>query len=269
MRGSPMPQIAFILAATEAGPMIVNRLDVHTTERGFFGVGAELLQAGHYAEQDIQGLAGVLSLRRQHCGDGVVALDVGANIGTHTVAWAKLMTGWGEVLAVEPQERVYYALAGNIAINNLFNARALQAVIGEHDGWIEIPVLDHTKPASFGSLELRPCSEEVIGQTPERSERARMVRIDTILDTGRVDLIKLDVEGMELAALEGAEMTIEHWRPVLFVEWAKCGAEPLRTWLAARGYDSHVLGINLLAIHQQDPVAAHVQKSPPGAGQGG
>jgi FkbM family methyltransferase len=179
------------------------------------------------------------------------------------------MTGWGEVLAVEPQERVYYALAGNIAINNLFNARALQAVIGEHDGWIEIPVLDHTKPASFGSLELRPCSEEAIGQTPERSERARMVRIDTILDTGRVDLIKLDVEGMELAALGGAEMTIEHWRPVLFVEWAKCGAEPLRTWLAARGYDSHVLGINLLAIHQQDPVAAHVQKSPPGAGQGG
>jgi FkbM family methyltransferase len=51
-----------------------------------------------------------------------VAIDCGANIGTHTIEWAKKMTGWGAVIGIEAQERIFYALAGNIAINNCFNA---------------------------------------------------------------------------------------------------------------------------------------------------
>ena len=64
------------------------------------------------------------TLRRRFHGDGVVAIDCGANIGVHTVEWAIAMTGWGSVVAIEAQERIYYALAGNIAINNCFNAIA-------------------------------------------------------------------------------------------------------------------------------------------------
>ena len=52
------------------------------------------------------------------------------------------MTGWGSIEAFEPQERIYYALAGNIAINNLFNARAIFAAVGETDGWITVPHID-------------------------------------------------------------------------------------------------------------------------------
>jgi FkbM family methyltransferase len=78
--------------------------------------------------------AGLLTLRRQYYGDGVVAIDCGANIGVFTLEWARAMTGWGSVIAVEAQERIYYALAGNIAINNCFNARAVLAAVADKPG---------------------------------------------------------------------------------------------------------------------------------------
>jgi FkbM family methyltransferase len=78
-------------------------------------------------------------LRRQYFKDGVVVIDCGANIGAHTIEWGKRMTGWGSVLAIEAQERIYYALAGNIVINNCFNAVALHAAIAEKIGVMTPP----------------------------------------------------------------------------------------------------------------------------------
>lgn len=253
-----MPMIAFVLAAADDGPMIVNRLDGHTNDHGAFGVGIELLSTGAHDRQDIDGLRGILTLRQQHHGDGVVALDLGANIGTHTVAWARTMRDWGRVLAVEAQERVFYALAGNIALNNLFNAKAMCAVVSARDGWLNVPVLDHQRPASFGSLELIRATDEDIGQIPQVHTVVRMLTIDFISEGDRVDLIKLDIEGMEVTALEGAESTIERCRPVIFAEWLKCGQERLRTWLEERGYVTHVLGMNILAVHESDPIGGHI-----------
>ena len=92
----------------------------------------------------------VLDLRRKHYGDGVVAVDCGANLGVHTVEWAKHMTGWGVVLAIEAQERIYYALAGNIAINNCFNARAIHAAVSNRPGTMKMP-----KPNYFAQCKLR------------------------------------------------------------------------------------------------------------------
>jgi FkbM family methyltransferase len=53
------------------------------------------------------------------------------------------MHGWGQVIAIEAQERVYYALAGNIAINNCFNARAMLAAVGNQSGVLRIPRPDY------------------------------------------------------------------------------------------------------------------------------
>jgi hypothetical protein len=123
---------------------------------------------------------------------------------------------------------------------------------------MEIPELDHEKPASFGSLELVQCTEEVIGQTPTRKQRAAMLTIDNIARNHRVDLIKLDIEGMELGALEGARKTIERCQPALFIEWVKCGEAPLRDFLAGYDYEIHMLGPNLLAVHIADPIRDHI-----------
>ena len=81
----------------------------------------------------------LLDLPRRYFGDGVVAIDRAANIGVHTVGWAKRMTGWGSLIAFEAQERVFCALAGNIALNNCFNARAVLSAVAASDGTMKIP----------------------------------------------------------------------------------------------------------------------------------
>ena len=97
----------------------------------------------------------LLKTRRQNFGDGVFAIDCGANIGVHTIEWAQLMYGWGEVISFEAQERIFYALAGNITLNNCFNARAIWAAVGAESGFINVPMPDYFVPSSFGSLEIK------------------------------------------------------------------------------------------------------------------
>jgi hypothetical protein len=120
--------IAFVLASSDHGPMLVNRMDYnHTLTGDFYGVGAQIMENGAYDERDVASLKSLLLCRRNHFGDGVVALDGGANIGVHTVEWSRLMRGWGMVLAVEAQERVFYALAGNIT----FRIASMQGRYGQ------------------------------------------------------------------------------------------------------------------------------------------
>ena len=256
-------KIAFVLAATEHGTMILNRLDYQQARNGaLYGVGAELLEQGAFALDEVRLTTQLLEARRQHFGDGVAVVDCGANIGVHTVEWARLMTGWGEVLAIEAQERVFYALAGNIAINNCLNARALHAAVGSADGRMRIPRLDYLLPSNFGGLELRPSGTgEFIGQ-PVAYQGDNMVEIPCVALDGlglqRLDLLKVDVEGMELDVLAGARRCIERSRPIILAEHLKTGWDMLAGELDRFGYRVFRAGQNLLAVHPTDPVASSV-----------
>ncbi len=130
-------KLAFVIAATNHGSMIVNRFDhrMLDTDRGY-GVGYQLLETGSCDAIEVELSTQLLELRRRYHGDGVLALDCGANIGVHAIEWATAMSGWGSVMAIEPQERVYYALAGNIALNNCFNAVAMHAAVAAESGVI-------------------------------------------------------------------------------------------------------------------------------------
>jgi FkbM family methyltransferase len=256
-------KLAFVLAASDHGTMIVSRLDYRMTSptRGF-GVGYQILECGAFDPNEVSLAVSVLNLRRQYFGDGVFAIDCGANIGVHTVEWAKYMTGWGSVLAIEAQERIYYALAGNIVINNCFNAFALNAAITDGPGVIMMPRPDYLTPASFGSLELRKSNRtEFIGQSVDYSEASlRPVQGNSVdsLKLDRIDFIKIDVEGMEMEVLAGAVQSIARHRPALLVETIKTNSTVLREWLIARDYTVFHAGINALAIHASDPVLRHV-----------
>jgi FkbM family methyltransferase len=264
---NPPRKIAFVLASTEHGAMIVNRFDeFRRPDNSGFGVGFQLLENAAYDPADVTLLLTMLDLRRRCYGDGVVAIDCGANIGVHGVEWAKHMTGWGVVIAIEAQERIYYALAGNLALNNCFNARAIHAAVSDTPGLMKIPNPNYLAPASFGSLELKQRDgTEFIGQAIDYSE-ARMVEVRAItLDAfnfPRLDLIKMDVEGMELEALAGAANSIQAHRPMMLIEAMKVDAGKLRTWLEALNYMVLQSGINLLAIHKEDEGLKHVKVEP-------
>ena len=198
----------------------------------------------------------ILDLRRKYHGDGLVAVDCGANLGVHTVEWAKHMTDWGSVLAFEAQERIYYALAGNIAINNCFNARAINAAVSNRSGTMKIPQPNYLANASFGSLELKKIQRtEFIGQVIDYSEDKMvdvpMVHLDG-LNFPRLDLLKIDVEGMELDVIEGAAKCITEKRPIMLVEALKSDADALRARLEGFGYTVYPVGINFIAFHKDD-----------------
>ncbi len=268
-----MSKQAFVLVSTAYGPMIVNRMDFLNAGDGLVGVSVQLLATGKYDHHEGSAIVALLMERRSAFGDGVLVLDIGANIGVRTIQWAKLMTGWGEVRAFEPQLPLFNALCGNIALNNCFNAKADCLAIGSDYGSISVPVPDYTKPGNFGGLELRDRGKpggwyrEYIGQTYDEMgyALAPMVKIDG-MSLERLDLMKIDVEGMELEVLEGTAETIDRLHPIIVAEAIKVDKLELREWLEQRSYTVVPLGLNLLGIHADDPVHSFVSVAPPNAG---
>ncbi|MDP1880837.1 MAG: FkbM family methyltransferase [Parachlamydiaceae bacterium] len=256
--------IANILVSSGHGTFIVNRHDYRTSDNVSIGVGHQILQNSYYEPEEVLYLKEILMLRREMFGDGVLAIDGGANIGVHTIEWAKTMHGWGSVLAFEAQERIFYCLAGNIAINNCFNATAYHAALGTSFGTINIPILDYFKSSSFGSFELRKNEfNEYIGQkidyTADQCQKISMVAIDS-LNLARVDFIKLDIEGMELEALEGAKKTIAATKPIMLIEYIKAGKETLENYLANFFYNTFEVDGSILAIHKDDPCKLKIEQ---------
>lgn len=262
MRNIARP-IAFVMASTNHGTMIVNRNDYHMVQPGQgYGVGYQLLGRSGFDQPEVDLVLNLLEGCRRRHGDGVVAIDCGANVGVHTVEWARTMYGWGEVVAFEAQEKVYYALAGNIAINNCFNATAYHGAVGAACGKLDIPVPDYFSPSSYGSLELKQrTGTEFIGQKIDyaKTRPVTMYTLDS-LALPRVDFIKIDVEGMEEEVLAGAADLLARCRPAMLIEIIKSNVAAIEATLQARGYLHYRLGINLLAIHRDSPMAQGIRR---------
>ncbi len=258
--------IAFVLASTNHGSMLVNRFDYRPKQNdseGADGVGYQLLNTSTFDPAEVDTAVQLLMSRKHNFGDGVVAIDCGANIGVHTLEWARAMYGWGEVVAFEAQERIYYALAGNIALNNCFNARAIFAAVGSSVGEIFVPRPNYFSASSFGSLEIRKKgSTEYIGQEIDYTEKncllTAMISIDE-LNLNRLDLVKIDIEGMEMEALIGGEKSIKQLKPILIIEKIKVDESEICKWLEKFDYQIFPFGMNLLAIHKDDPVSREIK----------
>jgi FkbM family methyltransferase len=173
------------------------------------------------------------------------------------------MTGWGSVIAIEAQERIYYALAGNIAINNCLNARAILAAVADKPGIMRIPALDYGRPTSFGSVEIKKREQtEFIGQPLDYSGQATTDVTCITLDSfklPRADLVKIDVEGMELDVITGATDLLKRCSPVLIVEFIKTDRNKLRATLEALDYAVFEFGMNFIAVHKADKTINHLR----------
>lgn len=164
-------------------------------------VGKSLDAYGEFSEGEIE-------LFRQFITPGKVVVEVGANVGAHTVFLAQAVGMTGAVFAFEPQRLVFQTLCANLALNNIANVIAHHAAVGQHPGEIIVPLLDFRKEQNFGGLALGDFKE---------GEKVPVMTIDG-LNLGRCDLIKVDVEGMEQLVLAGATKTIARCKPVLYVE---------------------------------------------------
>jgi FkbM family methyltransferase len=181
-------------------------------------IGKALALYGEFAESENRVMSAFL-------GAGEVAVDVGANIGTVTLALARTVGPAGRVVSLEPQRLVFQCLSANLALNGVTCVIALPFAVGRTGGKIAVPALDLATEANFGGTRL--------GQG---QETALMIALDS-LTLKRCSLIKLDVEGMEFEVLEGAAETIRRTQPVIYFE-AKTGpgTERCIAWLLERGY---------------------------------
>lgn len=246
--------MVFVLGSTDHGSLIFNRMDYAEEqqggERGFVGCGASLLFRSQYAVEEIALICNISKLRREIYGDGVMVIDGGANIGIYTVQIARTMTGWGSILAFEPYKWSYRALCGNVCIANAFNAEPIQAALGKMNGVMHIKRIDPRIPMNFGGVSLKDTSGPL--------EETQVVTIDSF-SLKRLDVLKLDVEGMEIEALEGAAETIKRCKPVIFAEHHITGLDKIEPVLRRLDYTVESVGVDILAIHESDPVREHIR----------
>jgi FkbM family methyltransferase len=163
-------------------------------------------------------------------GRGALVVEAGANIGAHTVELSRLVGADGEVHAFEPQRIVFQNLCANLALNHCTNVFARQAAVGAKPGAIGIPCLDPYRRFNFGGVSLTDVVQgEVVPQ----------VTLDS-LDLPACHLLKVDVEGMEVEVLQGAEQLIRTHRPLMYLENDRVErSEELLTLVAASDYRAH------------------------------
>jgi FkbM family methyltransferase len=142
---------------------------------------------------------------------GMVAFDVGANIGYHTIELSRIVGDAGVVVAFEPDPQTFRDLEMNVRANRAANVRCVNQAVGADAGTVP---LYRGQSTLFSSL--RPTVH-----AHDATAVATMDTLDRAVETlglTHVDLIKVDVEGAELFALEGARDTLARWRPLLVVE---------------------------------------------------
>ncbi len=157
-----------------------------------------------YGEWGFHELALLLPLLRS----GDTVLDVGANIGTHSIPFAHAVGPSGRVYAFEPQRTVYQVLCANAALNGMTNIHAMHAGVSDRDGVVRVRNPDLATGGNLGNYSLSDA---------ENGEPVALVQIAK-MTLPAIRLVKVDVEGMESKVLLGATQTISRDRPLLFVE---------------------------------------------------
>ena len=163
-------------------------------------MGTCISEYGEYCDKEI-------SLINTLIKKGDVILDIGSNIGLMTIPFSKMVGITGKVISYEPQPEIYRILCGNIAINNLNNVEANNLAVGDSVDPIFLPNIDYTKSNNFGGVQLTKNGERKVTQ----------IRLDEI-HFDKLNLMKIDVETMELNVLNGAKNTLKTHRPILYVE---------------------------------------------------
>ncbi|HET9400060.1 MAG TPA: FkbM family methyltransferase [Candidatus Acidoferrales bacterium] len=181
---------------------------------------------------------------------GQTFIDIGAHIGQYSL----IAAGTGlDVHCFEPDEKTFQLLQANIAQNRLTRVTANRAAVSATAG--RVPFYP-AAPTNIGNSSLRPQSystgEEIT---------VECVRLDSYVKDHNVQnicLIKIDVEGAECDALEGAEQTIERWRPAIAMELSPVNLRvfgrntaDVTKWFGNRDFSLYTLGPSGLERYKQ------------------
>jgi FkbM family methyltransferase len=157
-------------------------------------------------------------------------------MGVHTVPMALELARQGRtMMAFEPQPIIFQQLCANLALNGLMNVTAMPYACGAEAGSVSFSVPNYGELGNFGATEM------VAGDTSALHasvlHKVACFTLDSFVPPVEVALIKIDVEGFEMAVLQGAIQTLERARPILYVENDRAASSmQLIAWLLDHGY---------------------------------
>ena len=196
------------------GKIMYNVLDLY--------VGKSFKLYGEYSPGEAALFADILQ-------PGDVVVEVGANIGAHTIRLAQLVGKEGKVIAFEPQRLCFQLLNGNVAINSLTNVYTYQKCVGESEGSVTVPELSPDEIHNWGGVSFEK-------QNEDEGVRVERITLDS-LNLTKCKLLKLDVEGMELQVLQGAVKLLDKCQPIIYMEVDREDKKAeLINFLCKRGY---------------------------------
>ena len=158
------------------------------------------------------------------------AIDIGASYGVFTVRLSTIVGEKGRVFSFEPVPATFEALTANASHLPYRNVTLINAAVSNCAGEVEINIPRSRSGSAlhaWASLE----KHAVPGSLDEHEQmRVYAMPLDCLNFTRPVKLIKMDVEGHDIPALQGMTRTIQEHSPILIVEaWTDAVLEHMAT----------------------------------------
>jgi len=139
---------------------------------------------------------------------GMTFVDVGANVGYYTALAAHLVGPTGAVFAFEPSDYAHPRLTKMVETSGLKSVRIIKRGLADVAG----------ERFLYGAVNEEPCELHTATMVPCDNPQRSLVRTETLdnvaeqLNIGQIDLMKIDVDGLEPLVLKGASNLIARGR---------------------------------------------------------
>jgi len=159
-----------------------------------------------------------LKIVRHLAGQGDTVADIGANIGVYTLFLSKLVGERGHVYSVEPIPVTFSILSNNIKKLRLANVKAFNYAISSQNGLVNMEV-----PKREAGNEDYYMARIIDADKRDASLKQFQIKsstLDSLLFARdrKIAFLKIDVEGHEVAVLQGASKIIDSHRPAMLME---------------------------------------------------
>ena len=175
-------------------------------------------------------------------GNPKVILDIGANLGNHTMYWATHLDV-NKIYSFEPLPENYENLKKNIKNNKFSCVDIVPFAVGDHCGKVKIKSFDSK---NYGATSFEYTSDE------SYEDDIRVVTLDSVkemLGIQEVSFVKIDTEGFEMSVLKGMKGIIEKDKPALWIEVSEETVCEVINYLDVYDYQlAKISGANLLLL---------------------
>ena len=172
-------------------------------------IGKSLSEYGEWSEAEV-------SLLKQLLANNENIIEVGSNIGTHTIPLAKQVLKGGFVYAIEPQYQNHKLLLDNIKDNELNNIKVLKIAVSSKEGEAYMNTFDENIPSNYGDSKIFSLNFKNAESVPVKT--LDQLFYDNVKEKKSIKLIKCDAQGQELNIIQGSRKIIDKYKPYLYLE---------------------------------------------------